>query len=47
MEDNTLVMSSFSATIKAPIDKVDTPPGALACRRQNTNHAHRLTILPA
>ncbi len=25
MEDNTLVMSSFSATINAPIEKVDIP----------------------
>ena len=25
MEDNTLVQSSFSATINAPIEKVDIP----------------------
>jgi hypothetical protein len=43
MEDNTLVKSSFSATINAPIEKVDISPGALRYRIRNTSLAPQLT----
>lgn len=47
MEDNTLVESSFSATINAPIEKVNIPVGALRCPRRNISRARQLTAPPA
>ena len=42
MEDNTLVKSSFSATINAPTEKI-FPLGALPYPSRNTNPPHQLT----
>ena len=45
MEDNTLVKSSFSATIHTPIETWTFPLGALVCRNRNTSLARRLMFL--
>ena len=46
MDDNTLVQSSFSATINAPIEKVDIPSWCFTLPESEYQRAHRLTIPP-
>ena len=47
MEDNTLVQSSFSATINAPIEKVIFLHGASTCLSPSTKPVFRHTALLA
>jgi len=47
MEDNTLVESSFSATINAPIGKVDIPAWCFTLPRRNIRRARQLIAPPA
>ena len=46
MEDNTLVKSSFSATINAPMSRWIFPLGALRYASRNTNLAPPLIVPP-
>jgi len=46
MEDNTLVHSSFLATINAPIEKGVSLLGALRYRSRNSNLAPQIAASP-
>lgn len=43
MEDNTLVQSSFSATINAPIEKIDIPSWCFTLPESEYQSCSRLT----
>lgn len=46
MEDNTLVQSSFSATINAPIEKVDIPSWCFTLPESEYQSCSQLTAPP-
>jgi hypothetical protein len=46
MEDNELVKSSFSATINAPIEKIDIPSWCFKLPESEYRRARRLTAPP-